>query len=198
MVLTNVGAESRARVEIVMAISRVPGPHIRPASAADAPAIHVASWKVTYASMVGNVGMDAHTPDDRLLMWMRILGDPESPAHVWVAEIDGTVSGFCSIGPARTMAGAGELYTIYLDPGREGHGLGHALITRAEAGMAEGGYTHAILWVLRDNAVARRFYDRHGWRPDGQEIADEIFGRPVTEVRYTKSLAGASSGSANS
>ncbi len=138
MVLTNVGAESRARVEIVMAISRVPGPHIRPASAADAPAIHVASWKVTYASMVGNVGMDAHTPDDRLLMWMRILGDPESPAHVWVAEIDGTVSGFCSIGPARTMAGAGELYTIYPNHGREGHGLGHALITRAEAGMAEG------------------------------------------------------------
>lgn len=153
-------------------------------------AIHVASWKATYPGMVGTQGLRALTPDDRLPMWTRILGEPESPVHVWVAEIDGAVAGFCSIGPARAVAGAGELFTIYLDPGCAGRGLGHALITRAEQGMIKRGFTRAILWVLAENTSARTFYERHGWAADGETLDDTIFDHPITEVRYTKSLIG--------
>jgi ribosomal protein S18 acetylase RimI-like enzyme len=42
------------------------------------------------------------------------------------------------------------------------------------------------LWVFRDNARARAFYERHGFEPDGlaQELA--IGGEAVTEVRYRR------------
>ena len=38
------------------------------------------------------------------------------------------------------------------------------------------------LWVLRDNARARRFYEGHGWRADGTE---RVAGG-VVEVRYRR------------
>jgi GNAT superfamily N-acetyltransferase len=131
------------------------------------------------------------TAASRRPMWERVLGSGDDRFVVFMAEIDGTVAGFCSVGPSRTVDDAGELYTIYLEPGQEGKGLGHALLTAAEDALREQGYRLAILWVLRENIVARRFYERHGWATDGEEIEDEIFGAPVTELRYAKSITGA-------
>lgn len=50
------------------------------------------------------------------------------------------------------------------------------------------GYDTAVLWVLRENANARTFYERSGWTFDGTEKNETIQGQPVTEVRYRKAL----------
>ncbi len=48
--------------------------------------------------------------------------------------------------------------------------------------------TAAVLWVLRDNAHARRFYERGGWQPTGVE-RDDLIGRvTVRQLRYTRPL----------
>ena len=44
------------------------------------------------------------------------------------------------------------------------------------------------LWVLADNARARRFYERHGWTADGASQALTIPGAPI-EVRYEQDVA---------
>lgn len=41
------------------------------------------------------------------------------------------------------------------------------------------------LWVLEANARARRFYERHGWRPDGRSQPCEFEPFPL-EVGYTR------------
>ena len=39
------------------------------------------------------------------------------------------------------------------------------------------------LWVLADNARARRFYKRHGWTAEGASQPMTIAGAPI-QVRY--------------
>jgi RimJ/RimL family protein N-acetyltransferase len=45
-----------------------------------------------------------------------------------------------------------------------------------------------LLWVLKGNTRARRFYERQGFAADGAEEPFEVDGVPVPEVRYTKAL----------
>ncbi len=108
-----------------------------------------------------------------------------------VAERDGTVVGWAAHGPYRdgeTRTGDAELYAVYVDPARLGGGIGRALLAAsAERCRA---CPRMLLWVLKENAPARRFYERAGFRPDGAEEPFEVDGVPVPEVRYVKTLGG--------
>jgi GNAT superfamily N-acetyltransferase len=59
-------------------------------------------------------------------------------------------------------------------PDAAGQGLGTRLLD--EAGDV------TALWVLEENHVGRRFYERRGWQPDG--TAQVSFG--VRELRYRR------------
>ena len=80
------------------------------------------------------------------------------------------------------------LRAFYVDPESWGTGLGRALIVEAERRLAER-HTVATLWVLDGNVRARRFYEAGGWRPDGAERRDRVWGATVDEVGYHKTLA---------
>ena len=54
--------------------------------------------------------------------------------------------------------------------------------------LREIGGERAVLWVLEENARARRFYDRGGWSPDGATRVEPIGGEPVPQVRYSRPL----------
>lgn len=82
----------------------------------------------------------------------------------------------------------GEITTIYLLPEHFGEGYGRALMDAATATLREAGFAQATLWVLADNARARRFYELAGWSLDGASKDDELGGMPVTEVRYRHDL----------
>ena len=50
--------------------------------------------------------------------WRDRLDHPPPGWSTFVAERDGLVVGFTSVGPSRDERGLGELYAIYVDPGR--------------------------------------------------------------------------------
>jgi GNAT superfamily N-acetyltransferase len=83
----------------------------------------------------------------------------------------------------------GELYGIYLQREVAGTGTGRRLHDAGVGWLAENGWTRALLWVLRDNARARRFYELCGWRADGVE---KTLARPdlvdLDEVRYERAV----------
>jgi ribosomal protein S18 acetylase RimI-like enzyme len=54
-----------------------------------------------------------------------------------------------------------------VDPDAQGRGIGRALMADALETLAARGWRHAVLWVLADNAHARRFYERGGWVDEG-------------------------------
>ena len=72
--------------------------------------------------------------------------------EIWVAE-QGEIVGFFGLN-------GDELSHIYVDPGRQGRGIGTEMLERAKALRPQ----RLELWVFQKNEGARRFYERHGFR----------------------------------
>ncbi|NLE96463.1 MAG: GNAT family N-acetyltransferase [Propionibacterium sp.] len=63
------------------------------------------------------------------------------------------------------------LKTLFTMPGTHGSGLGSAMLEAALPGMEP-----AYLWTMTDNPRAIRFYEKHGFAPDGYESISDGFG----------------------
>jgi GNAT superfamily N-acetyltransferase len=161
----------------------------RPEDALAIARVHTRSWQVGYAHAFPSEALAAISVERRHDYMANYLRSLPSGAAVLVAELDGEVRGFASVGAAREGDGAlGELYAIYVDPDYWGSGLGRALIAAAEERLRAAGFTETMLWVLEDNPRARRFYEASGWTHDGGTKRDTHLDTEVTEVRYRKQL----------
>jgi ribosomal protein S18 acetylase RimI-like enzyme len=168
---------------------------IRDAVAADAPRlaeIHAVAWRAAYRGLLSNEYLAGLTPTTRLDWWNSRLARVPPRWAILVAEDEGEVVGFVTIGHCddddRRPPFAGELYAMYVDPDRWGLGFGRELLFSAEDRFRADAYRDASLWVLRDNQRARRFYERGGWHPDLAEQRLVIGADAVTAVRYLRDL----------
>lgn len=114
-----------------------------------------------------------------------VVDDAEARVDRWRANIEtgpisnlvveadepGRLLGFASSGPARD-GDLGlpplELSALYVRSERYGTGLGHALLEAAIGSSA------AYLWVLEGNQRATAFYERQGFRFDGETKAELV------------------------
>ena len=163
----------------------------RPEDAHSIARVHTRSWQVAYAHAFPPESLAGISVEVRTTRWTeRLAGSSPPGSAVLVAEEEGVVQGFASVGAAREEdESVGELYAIYVDPDHWGAGLGRALIAEAEKRLGAAGFATAILWVLDDNPQARRFYEAAGWAHDGGSKRETHLGTEVREVRYRKSLA---------
>jgi len=145
--------------------------------------IRTRGWQIAYRHVFPPAELDALPVDE--VRWRQWFLVPPRGCATFVAERDGDVIGFASVGPSRDDERLGELYAIYVDPDAWSEGAGRALLERAEETLAES-YDDAMLWVLSDNPRARRFYEQAGWEPDGSEKVEERFGVRASETRYRK------------
>jgi GNAT superfamily N-acetyltransferase len=155
--------------------------------------VQVDGWRWAYHGLVSRRILDAMDVAERTAAWTELVAGRRGPADArdLVAVEDGAVHGFACHGPAREYLGpaggaTAELYALYVTPGRAGTGLGRALMAAAVEEMRDAGHRSAVLWVLRGNARARRFYERAGWAPDGAERTEDDLGIP--SVRYRRAL----------
>jgi GNAT superfamily N-acetyltransferase len=186
---------------------------IRSGSAADAAsiaAVQRASWFAAYEGIIAREIIDRATaPDEgarvrqtfRTRPWQRMMvavagtGETREPG-------DPGIVGYASFGPETDVQTGlwpppltdtgrdrrvAELYALYVRPAWWSTGTGRALMDRVLAGTCAARYQSVVLWVLRDNTRARRFYERAGFTPDGAtHVLDRLGG--VTEVRYSQAL----------
>ena len=80
----------------------------------------------------------------------------------------------------QTPEGA-ELIAIHSLPESWGTGLGSAMLTQA---LKQIGQQRVFLWAFKDNTLARRFYEKHGFSWDGSERTSEFDG--ALEGRYVR------------
>ena len=156
---------------------------IRPGTPDDAEAValvQVRSWQVAYADTLPAERLAELSVEERAAMHRRY--------PPLVAEVEGRIVGFVSVGRTYDQQGDGELYAIYVHPDRWSSGVGRALIAAGEERLRELGHCDAHLWVLEDNPRARRFYEAAGWSTDGTSRSIEAFGFVLDEVRYSKQL----------
>lgn len=164
---------------------------IRPITDADIDAVaevHVRTWQTGYAGIVPAAHLDQLDPARNAEHRRR--QEPRPGQHTLVADSAGTIVGFAAFGPDRSEPGHGELYAIYVHPDHWGAGAGRRLIEAARAGLAGDGFPDMRLWVLADNARARRFYERAGLEFDGTTdfYSPGTTGVQLPEVRYSTPL----------
>ncbi len=146
---------------------------VRPAIVDDAQAIaeiHVQAWRETYAGLLPKTLLDGLSVERRAAWWRGLLDGTSNPGGraVFVAvDTHGDAVGFSSFGRQREAeleaAGFdGEFETIYLLDSAKRQGIGRRLMITMAAAMLTDGYCGGALWVLRENAPARRFYEAIG------------------------------------
>jgi ribosomal protein S18 acetylase RimI-like enzyme len=135
----------------------VNGVTLRPAAAADVPAI-ARIWREGWVD-----GHHGHVPD--ALVAERTPGSFDRRAlervgRTWVAESAGEVAGF-------VVVVDDEVEQLYVDRSWRGGGVAERLLRHAEAVIGREGPRTAWLAVVAGNTRARRFYARLGWRDRG-------------------------------
>ena len=150
--------------------------------------VHVRSWQVAYRGLLPDEYLDRLEPADRAARYTFAEDGPGFP-HTTVAVGDDGICGFTTTGPCRDpdKKGVGELYAIYVQPDWWDRGIGRTLIADVRRRFAEQRFSEAVLWVLRGNQRAERFYRIDGWEPDGHRRLQDLHGITIDEVRYTRS-----------
>ena len=149
---------------------------IRPARATDEAAlrpIHLATWTADVSP--------GPTPDpDEPLLEAATLAD------VLVADCDGAVGGYVRLdqpGPLPSHAHVLVVNGLAVDPGRQGTGLGRALVSAALDEARRRGAEKVTLRVLAPNARARRLYEACGFVVEGVLEREFLLdGRHVDDV----------------
>ncbi|MFI2714491.1 GNAT family N-acetyltransferase [Micromonospora sp. NPDC018662] len=165
---------------------------LRPATEADLMAVgalHQRSRVAAYSSFLPPAALADPTPEAMGRYWVERLTWEATDHRMIVAERDGRLVGFSYLGPDDEGDPAtGLLNAIHLDPDERGRGTGRALMVDALAAMRARGWTRAALWVLRDNATGRRFYERGGWHATGARRTDRIGTALVPQLRYAREV----------
>jgi ribosomal protein S18 acetylase RimI-like enzyme len=163
------------------------GAVIRRADVADlskVEAVARATWRVAYAGII---------PDEvqrRLLeSWYsrdslsRALAAPAS--SFFVAESSGDVIGFAQF--VRRSAESVELTRIYVLPDQQRSGIGMRLLDAGLAVFTTEGLKRLTVEVERDNAKARRFYERAGFA-EPRELTRDVEGYLLALVEYCRPI----------
>jgi ribosomal protein S18 acetylase RimI-like enzyme len=103
-----------------------------------------------------------------------------------------SIVGFCSVGPVRDAdlddSQVGEIYALYVEPRFWRSGVGSALCSTGLAHLRDKNLLRVTLWVLADNSLGRRFYEKFGFTEDGHSEPYVAGDAKLTELRYTMSL----------
>jgi ribosomal protein S18 acetylase RimI-like enzyme len=152
---------------------------VRRATVDDAEAIErirVETWRATYRGLLPDGLIDQLQPNvERRRERLRAALPSEL---IFVADEGTGVVGYAFAGPERThdREYMGEVYAIYILPAAQGKGHGRALIQECARALASGGLSSMIIWVLRENAIGRGFYERLGGTPVREKPLEEFPG----------------------
>lgn len=160
---------------------------IRRATSADREAIRAIAyetWQATYAGLIPDEDMQSFLQSNynsqQLERTIDTLGD-----GFLLAEVDGKAVGYAMI--SRDRENNAQLWTIYVLPAQQGHGVGKALWAAACDYARRMGLTTLVLWVLKANTRARAFYERMGATQTAQRDFPVGDGS-ISEVRYDLEL----------
>ncbi len=160
----------------------------RPAVPFDAEGIarvHVQSWRETYAGIIPEERLKALSVAERTQRWRDLLALPAPDAALFVAFNGPLIVGFGHCGRQRSkqLEHAGEFNAIYVLKEMQRTGVGRQLMAAMKEHLQACGITSASLWVVKENADARAFYEALG----GQAVAEKTEhrnGYALNEIAY--------------
>lgn len=124
-------------------------------------AVHYLGWQQAYTGLIGPKHL---ITKERALEIAR--GYREGTL---IAKVGSEVIGFVRYGCYRgeDLQNTGEVYGLYILREYYGQKIGFALMNHEVKALEP--FPQIVLWVLKDNERAIRFYQRYGFRFDGTE-----------------------------
>ena len=150
--------------------------------------IEVFSSRYAYGNIVSHECLyDDLSVERRMPVHTRWIAEKRFGVFVFEDPDAGTIRGMMGIGLCEDddKTGAFELHFLYVDPDDVGKGIGTQMLQFFEQEGKNKGCAEFVVWVLEENELGRRFYEKNGYRLDG---AEKIFKRwNKREIRYVKS-----------
>jgi len=100
------------------------------------------------------------------LVLKELLAVPAVRGAIWVAESQGTLSGYLIVVLVMSVEHQGlmgEIDEFFVSPESRSQGVGARLLAAAETDLARRGCVRLQLQLARGNPRARAFYERHGY-----------------------------------
>ena len=162
--------------------------NLREATEHDAAAIaklHAESWRSAYRGMLSDEYLDNRVYLERATLWQRRFSEQvEKPFFAILAEIEVELVGFACAFPDEHPSYGAYLDNLHVMPQRTGQGIGRRLLAAvAERLVTDERNGGLYLWVIEQNAKARRFYCKAGGLEVGCDTLSMPDGSRVTEVR---------------
>lgn len=162
---------------------------VRPGGEADLPAVAAI---YTHFTLKTTVTFNTHvrTP----AAWLERYRDNvvEGPYHLYVAELDGRVTGYVETGRFRGHHAYEHTVetSIYVAPDGAGHGVGGALYSRLFDDLADSSFHTAVAVIALPNDASCRFHERHGFAHRGTLTqVGHKFGRWIDTAYYQRAVA---------
>ena len=148
--------------------------------------VEVVSQQSAYRAFLPAAHLDSMPIDDRTQRWHSALQSDDQDRTV-VAVHNENVIGFVRAGKCRD-AGVGGITYLFVLSEYWGTGVGQALMSKATDILRDFGLVSARLYVYRENARGRRFYERLGWKPDGRTYDHEFEGKIFQLLCYVRTV----------
>ena len=150
-------------------------------------AIDVAGSRYAYKGILSDEYLyNELTVEARIPVYQRWMTEKRFELYVYEDPDTKAVEGMMGIGRCEDedKDGAFELHFLYVDPDHVRKGIGTGMLSFFEQKGRDNGYTEYVIWVLEENDMGRKFYEKNGYRLDGK---DKIFKRwNKREIRYVK------------
>ncbi len=161
-----------------------------PADAELVAAVEVASWRAAYRDLMPGAFLDGLSEAEKAASWRHNLlkhGASGRKRLLVAIGADGII-GLVRVGAVWDAGEVGLVYLLYVLPAYWGCGVGKALMRAAMDELRDLGMSEAVLWVLRDNQRARRFYEHLGWRRDGRTSREDYGGVELEAWCYRRAV----------
>lgn len=147
--------------------------------------VHVAAWRSAYRGILPDDLLANLAVEERASTWRRVLSSSDSQTKLLIALVADEIVGFVAYGAARAQDDGcdAEIYALYVLSDHQHQGIGRQLVSCACADFTDWGMSSMVIWVLKDNAPARAFYQALGgsaFLEKTLQIAGEIY----SEVGY--------------
>ena len=144
------------------------------------------NWKNVYAGYVSPLLLDPAGCAERTRCLKADFSSRRLSEYVW--EENGRAAALLSFGDTadEDLAGAFELWRVYVAADFQKKGIGRKLLDFAERQAVEQGYKRSVVWAFRENRRAVAFYQKNGYSIN----KEEDLGAPycAVGVRLTKEL----------
>ena len=140
--------------------------------------VHWASWHEAYPGLIRGEYLDKLTLEkcvEIAYQW---------PNNILVAKDGDRVIGFVGAGTYqdRSVSDTGEVFALYVLKEYYGSGVGQMLMQAAIEQFCP--YPKIMLWVLKENGRAIRFYEKCGFRKTGEK--QELPALEAVEIRMIR------------